>query len=146
MSTTTEARSEPAIMSGLLTTRTAAELAGRLFLVAIFLISGLGKIGAYSATAAHMSSFGVPGALLPLVIGFEVIGALAIIAGWQTRIVAFLLTGFTLVAAAIFHSNFVDQVQVIHFLKNLSIAGGFMLLVANGAGALSVDARRRPIA
>ncbi len=124
-----------------ISTQSIAELAGRFLLAAMFLMSGLGKIGAYSATAGYMSSVGVPGILLPFVIATEVIGAVAIIAGWQTRIAAFLLAGFTLLAAAFFHNNFGDQNQMIHFFKNVSIAGGFLLLVANGAGPLSVDGR-----
>jgi putative oxidoreductase len=119
-----------------------AELIGRVLLAAIFLLSGLGKIGAYAGTAAYMSSVGVPAALLPVVIATEVLGAIAIIIGWKTRLVAFLLAGFTLVTGVIFHSNFADQVQMIMFLKNAAIAGGFLLLVANGAGALSLDRRR----
>ena len=118
-----------------------AELAGRVFLAAIFLISGLGKIGAYAGMAAYMASMGVPGALLPLVIATEVLGGVAIIIGWKTRIVAFLLAGFTLLSGVIFHSNFADQIQTIMFLKNVAIAGGFLLLVANGAGPLSLDRR-----
>jgi len=119
-----------------------SELSGRVLLSVLFLGSGLGKIGGYAATAAYMSALGVPGALLPLVIATEVGGALAIIVGWNTRVVAFLLAGFTLLAAFILHNNFADQIQAIMFLKNVSIAGGFLLLVANGAGPLSVDARR----
>ena len=88
-----------------------------------------------------MSSFGVPGALLPLVVATELLGALAIVLGWKTRIVAFLLGGFSLLSALIFHNNFGDQMQMIMFLKNVSIAGGFLLLVANGAGPLSIDRR-----
>jgi putative oxidoreductase len=118
-----------------------SELAGRILLVAIFLISGLGKIGAYAGTAAYMTSVGVPGALLPAVIAAEVLGAIAIIVGWKTRITALLLAGFTLLSGLIFHSNFSDQMQMIMFLKNVAIAGGFLLLVANGAGALSLDRR-----
>jgi putative oxidoreductase len=118
-----------------------AELTGRVLLAAIFLISGLGKIGGYAATAGYMTSVGVPGALLPAVIAFEVLGAIAIIVGWRTRLTAFLLAGFTLLSGLIFHSNFADQTQMIMFLKNVSIAGGFLLLVANGAGALSLDRR-----
>ena len=124
-----------------ISTQSVTELAGRVLLAGMFLMSGLGKIAAYAGTAAFMSSVGVPGVLLPLVIATEVIGAVAIIAGWQTRIVAFLLAGFTLLAAAFFHNNFGDQNQMIHFLKNVSIAGGFLLLVANGAGPLSIDRR-----
>jgi putative oxidoreductase len=120
-----------------------AELGGRVFLAAIFLLSGLGKIGAYGDTAAYMASMGVPGALLPLVIATEVLGAVAIVLGWRTRIVAFLLAGFTLLSGVIFHSNFADQIQMIMFMKNLAITGGFLLLVAHGAGAWSFDWRAR---
>jgi putative oxidoreductase len=123
------------------TVRKVSELAGRILLSGLFLLSGLGKIGAYAGTAAYMSSLGVPGALLPVVIATEVLGALAIIAGWNTRLIALLLGGFSLLTAAIFHNNFADQIQMIMFLKNVSIAGGFLLLVANGAGPLSIDHR-----
>jgi putative oxidoreductase len=118
------------------------ELAGRILLAVLFLLSGIGKVGAYSATAAFMSASGVPGALLPLVIATEIGGALAIIAGWNTRLVAFLLAGFSLLSALAFHRNFADQAQMVNFLKNVSIAGGFLLLVANGAGPLSIDRRK----
>lgn len=119
------------------------ELAGRVLLAGLFFISGLGKIGAYSATAGYMQAVGVPGALLPLVIATEVLGAIAIVVGWRTRIVAFLLAGFTLLSALLFHNNFGDPVQTIMFLKNVSIAGGLLLLVATGAGRFSMDARER---
>ena len=136
----TDSASQPT-ESGVGTVQKVAELAGRIFLAAIFLISGLGKITAYAGTAAYMASLGVPGALLPAVIATEVLGAIAIIIGWKTRITAFLLAGFTLLSGIIFHSNFADQIQVIMFLKNVAIAGGFLLLVANGAGPLSIDRR-----
>ena len=119
----------------------AAELSGRVLLAALFLLSGVGKLGAYSGTAAYMASVGVPGALLPIVIALEIGGALAIILGWQTRVVAFLLAGFTLVSALIFHTHFADQIQMIMFWKNVSITGGLILLVVHGAGPLSLDAR-----
>lgn len=117
------------------------ELAARILLATLFLLSGLGKIGSYSATAAYMSSVGVPAALLPLVIATEVGGAISIIVGWKTRITAFLLAGFTALTALTFHTNFADQIQMVMFLKNVSIAGAFLLLVANGAGPLSLDRR-----
>jgi len=118
-----------------------AELGGRVLLSGLFLLSGVGKLGAYSATAGYMASLGVPGALLPLVIATEVLGAAAIIVGWNTRIVAFLLAGFSLVSALLFHNDFANQIQMVMFLKNVSIAGGFLLLVAHGAGRLSLDRR-----
>jgi len=124
------------------TVKNVSEVAGRGLLSLLFLLSGVGKIGAYAGTAGYMSSLGVPSALLPVVIATEVLGALAIILGWQTRVTALLLAGFTLVAALVFHSNFGDQIELIMFLKNVSIAGGFLLLVANGAGPLSLDRRR----
>jgi putative oxidoreductase len=99
------------------------------------------KLGAYGATAAYMSSQGVPGALLPVVIATELLGAITIILGWNTRIVAFLLADFSLLTALTFHNNLADQTQMIMFFKNLSIAGAFLLLVANGAGPLSLDRR-----
>ena len=119
----------------------ATELTGRSLLALLFLLSGLGKLGAYSATAAYMSSQGVPGALLPLVIATELLGAVAIVLGWKTRLIAVLLAGFSLLTALTFHNNLADQTQMIMFFKNISIAGGFLLLVANGAGRLSLDAR-----
>jgi len=118
-----------------------SELAGRSLLSVLFLLSGVGKIGAYAMTGAYMSSVGVPSVLLPVVIATEVLGATAIILGWQTRISALLLAGYSLLAALIFHTNFADQIETIMFLKNVSIAGGFLLLVANGAGPLSLDRR-----
>lgn len=118
-----------------------AELAGRVLLSSLFLVSGLGKLSAYAATAGYMASLGVPSALLPVVIATEVLGALLIILGWKTRIVAFLLAGFALLTGLIFHNNFGDQNQATHFLKNVAIAGGFLLLVVHGAGPLSLDHR-----
>jgi putative oxidoreductase len=117
------------------------ELGGRVFIAALFLLSGLGKIGAYTATAGYMVSQGVPGWLLPLVIATEIGGGLAIALGWKTRIAAFLLAGFTLVSALIFHTHFADQNQMINFWKNVAITGGFLQLVIHGAGPLSLDQR-----
>lgn len=92
-----------------------AELTGRVLLAAIFLITGVAKIGAYAGTVAYMASLGVPGALLPPVIATEVLGAIAIIVGWKTRVTALLLAGFTLLAGLIFHRNLGDQIQMIMF-------------------------------
>ena len=119
-----------------------AELGGRVFLAAIFLLSGLGKIGQYAGTQAYMASAGVPGQLLALVIALEIVGAVAIVIGWHTRFAALALAGFTLVAGLLFHANFQDQIAMIMFMKNIAIIGGFMLLFVHGAGAWSLDARR----
>jgi putative oxidoreductase len=136
----TPRRVEPAASA---VARNVPEVAGRVLLASLFLVSGVGKIGAYAATAGYMNATGVPAALLPLVIVTEVLGGLAIIVGWQTRVTALLLAGFTLLSALLFHNSFADQIQTVMFLKNASITGGFLLLAANGAGPLSVDGRTR---
>jgi len=117
-------------------------LVSRVLLAALFILAALGKISGYSATAAYMTSMGVPGALLPAVIAGELAGGLMILVGWQTRLVAIGLAAFTLVAGAIFHGNIADQNNLQHVLKNIAIAGGFLALAAHGAGALSVDGWR----
>ena len=119
-----------------------SQFIARVFLGQIFLLSGLFKISGYAGTQGYMEAMGVPGMLLPLVIALEVGGGLAIIAGWQTRLVAVALAAFTLVAAAIFHNNLADQVQMIMFMKNIAITGGFILLAVHGAGGYSFDSRR----
>jgi len=70
-----------------------------------------------------------------------VVLGLAVIVGYRTRLAAFGLAGFSLLSGAIFHGNFGDQMQMIMFMKNVAIAGGFLLLVANGGGAYSLDRR-----
>lgn len=112
---------------------------GRILIAAIFIISGINKINGYEGSQGYMESMGVPGELLPLVILLEVGGGIAIILGWFTRTVALLFAVFCLATAAVFHADFGDQTQMIQFMKNLAIAGGFLFLVANGPGPLSVD-------
>lgn len=119
------------------------DLLGRAGLVAIFLLAGVSKIQAYDGSAAYMASAGIPGELLPLVILFEIGSALAILLGYQTRLCALAVAGFTLLTALMFHNNLADQMQFLMFWKNIAIAGGFLVLAANGAGHYSLDARRR---
>jgi len=114
---------------------------GRVLIAAMFINAGVSKISGYAGTQAYMESQGVPGALLPLVILLEIAGGLAVLVGWQTRIAAFLLAGFCLASAVLFHLDFDNQMQAIMFMKNVAIAGGFLFLVAHGAGALSIDNR-----
>lgn len=117
----------------------ATNLAGRILLSLIFILSGWSKISGYEATQGYMTSMGVPGQLLPLVIILELLGGLAIAFGLFTRWTALALAGFSVVSAVIFHSNLGDQAQFINFFKNLAMAGGFLILAANGPGALSLD-------
>ncbi|MDP1934000.1 MAG: DoxX family protein [Nitrosomonas sp.] len=119
-----------------------SQFVARLFLGQIFLLSGIFKISGYEGTQGYMDAMGVPGMLLPLVILLEAGGGLAIIAGWQTKLVSIALAAFTVVAAVIFHNNFSDQMQVIMFMKNIAIAGGLILLAIHGAGSYSLDSRR----
>ncbi len=114
---------------------------GRVLIALVFLTAGLNKIGTYDNVAGYMDSMGVPGVLLPLVILLEVVGAIAIILGFKTRIAAFLLAGFCVLSALIFHSNFADQNEMVQFMKNLAIAGGFLSLFVHGAGSYSLDNR-----
>ena len=115
----------------------------RVLISLLFVTSGLSKISGYQATQGYMEAMGVPGGLLPLVIALEVLGGLAVILGWHTRIAAFLLAGFSLLSALLFHANFGDQMQMIMFMKNLAVAGGFLMIVAHGAGAYSLDNRTK---
>lgn len=118
-------------------------LAARILMAQIFIISGVGKITGYAGTQAYMAKIGVPGALLPVVILTELGGGLALLFGFQTKWVALALAGFTVLSALIFHLNFSDQMQMINFMKNLAIAGGLLLFVRHGAGAPSIDQRGR---
>ncbi len=115
-------------------------LAGRLLIALIFVGAGWSKIGGYEGTQQYMESVGVPGALLPLVIFVELGGGLAIVLGLLTRLAAFGLAVFSIASAALFHGG-ADQIQQIMFMKNLAMAGGFLFLVAHGAGAISLDAK-----
>ncbi|MDH5518407.1 MAG: DoxX family protein [Gammaproteobacteria bacterium] len=116
------------------------EVAGRILLGGIFLMAGIGKIGAgYASTAGYMGAMGVPGSLLPLVIVLEIAGGLMVIAGFKVKWAGYALAAFTLVAGAIFHSDFSNQMQSIMFMKNLAITGALLLLAVHGAGELSLD-------
>jgi len=120
-----------------------ASLLGRILLSVIFIWSGYGKILGYAATVGYMEKFGVPGVMLPLAIALELAGGILLVIGWQTRYVAIALAVFTVVAAILFHSNFGDRNQMIHFTKNLAIAGGFLALFVSGPGRWSVDGWRK---
>ena len=124
-------------------------LLARVLLAALFLPAGISKIAGFAGTAAYIASVGLPlpelGAVIAVVV--EVGGGLALLAGYQTRLVALLMAIFTVVAGVFFHAFWTAapeqlMVEQIMFMKNIAIAGGFLALTAFGAGALSLDARR----
>ncbi len=124
-------------------------LAARVLMALLFLIAGFGKIGGFEGTVGYIASKGLPlpqlGAVIAVVVEF--LGAIALIVGFQTRLVAFIMAVFTVAAGVFFHNYWAmpaEQVYVnqIMFMKNLSIAGGLLMMSAFGAGALSMDAKR----
>lgn len=120
-------------------------LAGRLLLASLFLISGLGKVAAPAMTIGYIQSVGLPFPQLSYAAAvlIEIGGSLALIFGFQTRLVGLALAGFSLITALTFHNKLGDQNQFIHFFKNVSIAGGLLQVVAFGGGRFSLDALRR---
>jgi len=118
-------------------------LIGRILLGHIFVMAGISKLGAgYAATQGWMEAMGVPGMLLPAVILLEIGAGAALILGFQARLAATALAGFSIISALIFHNNLADQMQMILFMKNFAMAGGLLFIVAFGAGTWSLDARR----
>ncbi len=113
-------------------------LVARILLSAIFVTAGINKVSGYVATQSYMESHGLPGNLLPAVIALEVIGGLAVLLGIFSRYAGLALAAFCLAAAAVFHSDFGDQTQVTNFMKNVCMAGGFLLLFANGSGRYAI--------
>ncbi|TRC88998.1 DoxX family protein [Mesorhizobium sp. WSM4310] len=119
-------------------------LLGRILLAIIFLLSGFGKLTAISGTAAYFGGLGLPvPTVTAVVVGLiELLGGLAILVGFQTRVAAWVLAIFTVATGLVAHTGWADQMQMIQFLKNLAITGGFLLLASSGAGAYSIDAKR----
>jgi|TARA_B100000212_G_scaffold11108_1_gene8088 putative oxidoreductase len=115
------------------------DLIGRVFISGIFLLSGYNKIVNYDGTIGWMESFGLPGFLLIPAIILEILAPLLIIIGYQTRIAAGALSLFCIATAVIFHTDFSNQMQLIAFMKNIALAGGFLFLVVNGAKGFCLD-------
>jgi putative oxidoreductase len=125
-------------------------LAGRLLLALLFLPAGISKIGGFAGTAGYIASKGLPmpelGAVIAIVV--EVLGSLALIAGFGTRVAALVLAVFTLVATVFFHAYWavpaeMQMVQQLMFFKNIAVVGGLLVLAAFGAGGWSLDAKRQ---
>jgi putative oxidoreductase len=118
-------------------------LAGRILIGVPFLMSGLSKLAAYAATVAYIKAVGMPVPPLAYMVAviIEVGGGLSLLLGYRARLVSFVMAVFSVVAALYFHNNFGDQNQMIHFMKNLMMAGGLLQIAYFGAGAFSLDAR-----
>ena len=116
-------------------------LIGRVLLVLIFVNSGIGKIGNFEGTAQYMAQHGMPytSFFLAGAIFLELVGSITVILGYFTRFGALLLIIFLIPTTLIFHTNFADQVQMIMFMKNVSMLGGCLILLAQGAGRFSLD-------
>jgi len=115
-------------------------LVGRLGLAYVFIADGWLGVVDYGDVASYMQANGVSGKLLPLVILVELGGGLLIVAGFFARWAALALAGFCALTAIMFHWNGADANETIHFQKDLAIAGGFLIIVAFGPGAWSLDA------
>jgi len=118
-------------------------LLGRILLGAPFLMSGLSKLGAYAATVGYITMIGLPVPPLAFAasVAIEVGGGLLLLSGYRVRAASLVLAVFSVVTAVFFHRNFADQNQMIHFLKNVMMAGGLLQITYFGAGAFSLDAR-----
>ena len=115
------------------------ELIGRVFLSALFLIEGVGKLFMQEQVITYMEDYGVPGMLFIPAVVVEILFPLLLIVGYKTRLAALVMALFTLTVAIIFHTDFSDGMQLISFLKNLAIAGGFMIIIAYGSNKFSID-------
>ena len=116
-----------------------ADLIGRILISALFLLNGIFKISNYDGTIGWMESFGMPGILLIPAIILEIAGPVLIIIGYKTKLAAGLLSLFCIATAFIFHNDFGNQMQLTSFLKNIALAGGFLILFVNGAKCFSLD-------
>ncbi|KJS20906.1 MAG: membrane protein [Hoeflea sp. BRH_c9] len=119
-------------------------LIARVLLSIMFISAGFSKLGAVEGTTGYIASLGlpVPGVTVWLTIALEILGGIAILVGFFTRYAAWALAAFCVLAGFLAHYQPADQMQMIIFMKNIAIAGGFLALVAAGPGAWSIDARR----
>ncbi|WP_071797147.1 DoxX family protein [Natronohydrobacter thiooxidans] len=122
-------------------TNTSLLLVARILLGLLFVVAGFGKLGNVDGFGAYMASGGIPAALAWPVVLFEILGGLALIAGFQTRLVALALAGFCVLSGLLYHFDPADQMQMTQLLKNLGLAGGYLVLWITGAGAWSLDAK-----
>ena len=115
------------------------EFIGRILLSALFLIEGIGKISMQEDVIMYMEDYGVPEILFIPAVILEILFPLLLIVGYKTKLSALIMALFTLTVAIIFHTNFSEEIQVIFFLKDIAIAGGFMIIIVYGPGKISLD-------
>jgi putative oxidoreductase len=118
------------------------DLIGRILMSAIFVVVGLQQMLNLEATRAYMDLHGVLSAFLPVAIALELLGAVAIILGYWTRIFAFLLAAFSIATAFLFHDDLANLMELELFLRDIAMAGGMLVLCAHTPGEWSLDARR----
>ena len=118
-------------------------LASRLLLAWIFVHEGVFLATNFTAASASMAKTGVPPLALVATIGLQLVAGTAIAVGWQARLGAAALGLFCLATAALFHTNFANRNELLHFEKDLAIAGGMFVLMLRGAGRYSVQAFAR---
>jgi len=118
---------------------------GRVLIVLPFAMSGLSKLAAHGPTVEKIAAVGLPFPRLAfaVAVAVELGGGLLLILGYRARSVALALAVFSVLTAVLFHSNFADQNQMIHFLKNVIMAGGLLQIAAFGAGAIGIEWWRR---
>ena len=119
------------------------DLIGRIFISLVFLLSGYNKIFNYDNTISWMEGFGIPGFLLWPAIVLEILLPIFIIIGYRTQISATILAMFCLATALIFHNDFANQMQIIAFLKNLGLAGGFLFIAVNGPKEWAIEKKKK---
>ena len=115
------------------------EFFGRILLSTLFLVEGLKKFFFQEETIMYMEDYGVPGVLLFPSIVLEIVFPILLIVGYKTRFSASIMALFTLTVALIFHTNFENQMELIIFLKDIAIAGGFLIIAANEPKICSID-------
>ena len=115
----------------------------RVLISLLFLISAYNKIFNIEGSMNWMSGYGVPGILIYPTILLEILLPVMIIIGYKVRIAAGILSIFCLLTAFIFHFDFADQIQLILFLKNIGLAGGFLFIVVNGTKEWSLDKEKK---
>ena len=121
------------------------EFIGRILLSALFLIEGIGKISMQEDVIMYMEDYGVPEILFIPAVILEILFPLLLIVGYKTKLSALIMALFTLTVAIIFHTNFSEGMQITFFLKDLAIAGGFMIIFVYGSNKISLDYRIKKI-